>query len=112
MLVKLDHFPRDQGENKKCLSCHHLVIHVTATSRFFDLEHMSVDFVETDTILELRILARRTAVWRKTLEACRFSAHPLGGFTIVHDSTLLKTNIDPKSDGLENVSPFKHGYFG
>ncbi len=26
MLVKLDHFPRDRGENKKYLSCHHLVI--------------------------------------------------------------------------------------
>ena len=25
MLVKLDHFPRVQGENKKYLSCHHLV---------------------------------------------------------------------------------------
>ena len=24
MLVKLDHFPRDPGENKKYLSCHHL----------------------------------------------------------------------------------------
>ena len=24
--VKLDHFPRDHGENKKCLSCHHLVL--------------------------------------------------------------------------------------
>ena len=24
MLVKLDHFPRDRGENKKYLSCHHL----------------------------------------------------------------------------------------
>ena len=23
-----------------------------------------------------------------------------------------KTNIDSKNDGLENVSPFKHGYFG
>ena len=26
MIVKLDHFPRDRGENKKYLSCHHLVI--------------------------------------------------------------------------------------
>ena len=26
MLVKLDPFPRDRGENKKCLSCHHLEI--------------------------------------------------------------------------------------
>ena len=25
-IVKLDHFPRDRDENKKCLSCHHLVI--------------------------------------------------------------------------------------
>ena len=25
MLVKLDHFPRDRGENTKDLSCHHLV---------------------------------------------------------------------------------------
>ena len=25
MLVRLDHFPRDRGENKKYLSCHHLV---------------------------------------------------------------------------------------
>ncbi len=24
ILVKLDNFPRDRGENKKCLSCHHL----------------------------------------------------------------------------------------
>ena len=24
MLVKMDHFPRDQGVNKKYLSCHHL----------------------------------------------------------------------------------------
>ncbi len=24
VLVKLDHFPRDRGENKQCLSCHHL----------------------------------------------------------------------------------------
>ena len=24
MLVKLDHLPRDRGENQKCLSCHHL----------------------------------------------------------------------------------------
>ena len=24
VLVKLDHFPRDRGENKKCSSCHHL----------------------------------------------------------------------------------------
>ena len=24
----------------------------------------------------------------------------------------LKTNIDTKNDGLEDVSPFKHGYFG
>ena len=24
MLVKLDHFPGDQGEHKKYLSCHHL----------------------------------------------------------------------------------------
>ena len=23
-----------------------------------------------------------------------------------------KSNIDTKNDGLENVSPFKHGYFG
>ena len=26
MLVKLDPFPRDRGENKKSLSCHHLEI--------------------------------------------------------------------------------------
>ena len=26
--------------------------------------------------------------------------------------TPLKTNIDTKNDGLENVSPFKHGYVG
>ena len=24
VIVKLDHFPRDQGENKQYLSCHHL----------------------------------------------------------------------------------------
>ena len=23
-IVKLDHVPRDPGENEKCLSCHHL----------------------------------------------------------------------------------------
>ena len=26
--------------------------------------------------------------------------------------TLCKLNIDTKNDGLEDVSPFKHGYFG
>ena len=26
--------------------------------------------------------------------------------------TLPRTNIDTKNDGLENVSPFKNGYFG
>ncbi len=26
--------------------------------------------------------------------------------------TLPKPNMDTKNDGLENVSPFKHGYFG
>ena len=33
----------------------------------------------------------------------------------VHNSyktTPPKTNIDTKNDGLEDVSPFKHGYFG
>ena len=28
------------------------------------------------------------------------------------EDTPPKTNIDTKNDGLENVSPFKHGYFG
>ena len=30
----------------------------------------------------------------------------------VHSCTPPKSNIDTKNDGLENVSPFKHGYFG
>ncbi len=30
MLVKLDHFPRDRGESKKYLSCHHLVMVLAA----------------------------------------------------------------------------------
>ena len=33
MLVKLDHLPRDQGEHKKCLSCHHLVIYGQTTPK-------------------------------------------------------------------------------
>ena len=27
-------------------------------------------------------------------------------------TTPPKTNMDIQNDGLENVSPFKHGYFG
>ena len=33
MLVKSDHFPRDRGENKKYLSCHHLVFDLKQKNR-------------------------------------------------------------------------------
>ncbi len=32
--------------------------------------------------------------------------------SITKKTTPPKSNIDTKNDGLENVSPFKHGYFG
>ncbi len=35
ILVKLDHFHRDRGENKKCVSCHHLVSLCQKPSRHF-----------------------------------------------------------------------------
>ena len=33
-------------------------------------------------------------------------------FVTLEEHTPQKTNIDTTNDGLENVSPFKHGYFG
>ncbi len=53
MLVKWDHFPRDRGENKKYVSCHHLVLHIISTAARWIPESKNISTPSCDNRLEL-----------------------------------------------------------